>query len=169
MRALSVMLVLGALAAAGCGSSSSSNSATTKAAATTAAANPAKLATASFVLHAGVAFGAFHRYIYAPLRAGELKNLRAHKLVVAKATAAAFLVVHELKLATAVARASPALKALDTPLAVLSGGFTAALVRLKAGHFNPLEIETANSAIDSIKGGAAAAGAAITESVPAVP
>jgi hypothetical protein len=167
MRMLSVVLVLLTLAVAGCGSSSS----TTKSAAvtaSTAAASPTQLATAGFVRHAGLAFGAFHRYIYQPLKAGELKNVRAHTPAVTKAKTAAFLIVRELKLAAVAAKGNPALKALDTQLAVLSGGFTAALVQLKAGHFDPLEIETASSAIEAIKSGAAAAGATITESVPAV-
>jgi hypothetical protein len=167
MRTLSVGLVLVTLVVAGCGSSST----TTKTAAvtSTAAPTPAQLATAGFVRHAGVAFGAFRRYIYEPLKAGALKDVHARTPAVAKAKAAAFLLVRELKLAAAAAKGNPALKVLDTQLAVLSGGFTAALVRLKAGQFNPLEIETASSAIEAIKSGAAAAGAAIPESVPAIP
>jgi hypothetical protein len=170
MRLLSVVLVLVALAAAGCGSSAQTSTTTSTATgASTVAASPAQTATAKFVLHAAVAFGAFHRYIYTPLKAGELKSLAGHRPVVARAAAAAFLVGHELKLATAAAKASPALNALDTQLAVLSDGFAAALVRLKAGHFNPVEIQTAASAIEGIERGAAAAGAPIAEHVPAVP
>lgn len=76
MRLLPVLLVLLALTVAGCGSSSSSDSAaSTSAAKTTTASSPTHLATAKFVLHAGLAFGAFHRYIYKPLRAGAFTSL----------------------------------------------------------------------------------------------
>ena len=108
MRLLSVVLVLGVLALAGCGSSSNGSS-TTSASTTqsTTAASPTHLATAKFVVHAGLAFGAFHHYIYEPLLKGEFKSLLHHKLAVLKATAAAVFVLHELKLATADAKASP--------------------------------------------------------------
>jgi hypothetical protein len=178
MRLLSVVLVVIALAAAGCGSSNNSKTAATaagsKAAATaastnTAPASPAQAATARFALHAGLAFGAFHRYIYAPAKAGQLKNLASHKAVVAKGAAAAFFVGHELKLATAAAKVSPALSKLYPQLVVLSQGFSAALARLKTGHFNPVEIETAEAAIEGIEHAAAAAGSPVTEHVPAIP
>jgi len=171
MRPLSVVLVIAALAVAGCGSSSSSSSSSSNAAAaaSTAAAKPTQLATAKFALHAGLAFGAFHRYIYKPLKAGEFKSLLKHKLAVVKATAAAYFVVRELKLAQLDAKASPLLSKLTTQLAVLTGGFATALVRLKSGHFNPVEVETADSAIEGIKSAAQGAGATITEGSAAIP
>jgi hypothetical protein len=174
MRLLSVLLVLGVLALAGCGSSSnstsSSGSSTSAATASTAAStNPTHLATAKFALHAGLAFGAFHRYIYEPLKAGEFKSLLRHKLAVIKASAAAVFVVHELKLASAAAQASPLLMKLVPQLAVLTSGFQGALRRFKSSTFKPAEIETALPGIESIKGAAASAGAAITETVPALP
>ncbi len=171
MRLLSLVLVLGAIVLGGCGSSSSStsSSAGTSGATASTATSPSQLATAKFVLHAGLAFGAFHRYIYAPLRAGEFHSLLRHKLAVVKATAAAVFVVHELKLATAAAQASPLLSKLVPQLAVLSSGFTGALQRFKDGTFKPREIETALPGIESIKGAAASAGASISESAPALP
>ncbi len=170
MRLLPVLLVLIALAVAGCGSGSSSETTASTTAAPTASTNsPAHLAAAKFVLHAGLAFGAFHRYIYKPLKAGAFKGLLRHKLTVLKATAAAVFIVHELKLATADAKASPQLSKLTTQLTLLSAGFGAALRKLKAGNFNPLEIETASGAITGIERAAASSGTAIAESSPAVP
>jgi hypothetical protein len=174
MRSLSVVLVAVVIALAGCGSSSkSSSSATTAAkAATTAKAaaplTPAQVAQAKFAAAAGLAFGAFNRYIYAPLKEGKIKQ-PIDRALLAKGTAAAQFVARELRTATAAAKATPALSAVAPQLAVLSGGFTAALARLKAGHFNPIEINTAASAIESIKSAAAAAGVKIKETVPAVP
>lgn len=174
MRLLSVVLVLGVLALCGCGSSSSSNgtsaaSTSTSATAASTSASPTHLATAKFVLHVGLAFGAFHRYIYEPLKAGEFKSLLRHKLAVIKASAAAVFVVHELKLATADAQASPLLMKFVPQLAVLSTGFKGALTRLKAGTFKPSEIETALPGIESIKGAAATAGIPIKEGAPSLP
>ncbi|MHB8240736.1 MAG: hypothetical protein ACYDHN_01980 [Solirubrobacteraceae bacterium] len=175
MRLLSVVLVLGVLVLCGCGSSSSSSGTSTASTSTSASTSaststsPTHLATAKFVLHAGLAFGAFHRYIYEPLKAGEFKSVLRHKLAVIKATAAAVFVVHELKLATADAQSSPLLMKLVPQLAVLSTGFKGALVRLKAGTFKPNEIETALPGIESIKGAAASAGIPIKESAPSLP
>lgn len=170
MRLLSLVLVLGVLALAGCGSSTSSTSSSSgSSTASTAPASPTHLATAKFVLHAGLAFGAFHRYIYEPLKSGEFKSLLRHKIAVVKATAAAVFAVHELKLATAAAQASPTLSKLTPQLLVLTSGFTGALQRLKSGTFKPAEIERALPGIESIKGAAASAGASITENAPSLP
>jgi len=104
-----------------------------------------------------------------PLKSGAFKSLLRHKLAVIKASAAAVFVVHELKLASAAAQASPLLRTLVPQLAVLSSGFTAALGRLKAGTFKPHEIESALPGIESIKGAAAAAGVVVSEKAPALP
>jgi uncharacterized protein YceK len=173
MRLLSVMLVVFALALAGCGSSSSgSSSSTGSSSATTSNAqssDPAHLAAVKFVAHAGLAFGAFHRYIYKPLLAGEFKGLLRHKLAVAKATAAAVFIAHEIKLATAAAKSSATLARLVKPMTVLGAGFSAALLKLKAGKFSLGEIESANIAIASISGAAKNAGIAVAEQAPTLP
>ncbi len=168
MRLLSMMLVVLALVLAGCGSSSSSSSSTSSTA-TAASTNPTHLATVKFVTHAGLAFGAFHRYIYKPLLAGDFKGLFKHKLAVIKATAAAVFIAHEVKLAAADARASAVLAPLVAPLTTLSTGFAAALAKLKSGKFNLGEIQSANIAIGSIEGSAKSAGLSIAEQVPSLP
>ena len=168
MRTLSVVLVALVIALAGCGSSSSSSSSPATTAKTSAAASPAQLAQSRFAATAGVAFGTFNRYIDTPLKEGKVKQ-PIDKALLAKGTAAAEFVARELRTATAAAKASPALSAVAPQLAVLSAGFTAALARLKAGHFNPIEINTAASAIESIKSAAAAAGVKISETVPPLP
>jgi hypothetical protein len=170
MRSLPVLpvaLVL-VLVLVGCGSSSSksSHSASSAAASTTAstAASPAQLAQAKFAAAAGLAFGTFNRYIDAPMKEGKLKQ-PIDRALLATGTEAAQFVLRELRLATAAAKKSPALSGVAPQVAVLSGGFSAALTRLKAGHFNPIEIDTAASAIESIKAASAAAGVRITEAV----
>jgi len=86
--------VAGALASVGCGSKSSSSSSSTElsSAATTSTSSVGHLPTAKFVLHAGLALGAFHRYIYKPFKAGPFTSgsLFKHKLAVVKAGLASF-------------------------------------------------------------------------------
>ena len=56
---------------AGCGSSNQNTAAGGQ---TTSAQSTTHFAKTKFVLHAGLAFGAIHRYIYKPLRAGALHS-----------------------------------------------------------------------------------------------
>ena len=167
MRLFTVVLVIAALAVAGCGSSSgSSSNATTSAAATTASAQTGSggVSAAKFVLHTGLAFGAFHRYIYKPIKAGALQNPLSHKLAVLKATAAATFMVHEIKLAVAAAQGSPALMKLVAPLSALAAGVKSAVA---SGTVSPTTLATGNSVVESIKSQAAGAGATIVERTPA--
>ena len=167
MRLFSVMLavaVLAVFAAAGCGSSSSSSSSSS---ATTASAGTVS-STAKFVLHAGLAFGAFHRYIYKPLKAGTFKNPLSHKLAVLKAVAAAAFTTHEVKAASEAAKSNPKLAKLVAPLTALSAGIGAVVASAKSGKPNVSQLESSNSAIDSIKSEASSAGASVAEKVPSL-
>ena len=96
---IAVLGVTLALVLAGCGSSSSSSSAGASSSAAPAAAsgtttNTVKLAKTKFVLHAGLAFGAFHRWIYKPVKAGYLAHPLNHKLALVKGGVAAAFVLH---------------------------------------------------------------------------
>jgi hypothetical protein len=121
-RLVTVCLVALVLAVAGCGSSSSSTSAGGSgggsASSTVTTPNVGHLPTAKFVLHAGLAFGAFHRYIYKPFKAGELHGF-SHKLTIIKAGLAGLFAYHELKLAIKDAQASPILSKLVAPVTCL--------------------------------------------------
>jgi uncharacterized protein YceK len=91
-----------ALVAPGCGSKSSSSSSSQGASTTSASTSTGKthLAKTKFVLHAGLAFGAFHRYILKPYRAGALaKGAPGRTKALAKAGASALFAYHELKVA----------------------------------------------------------------------
>src|SRR5881275_2563083 len=99
-RVAAVLALVLVFALAGCGSSSSSSSAGggSGSGSTTGQISHAKT---KFVLHAGLAFGAFHRWIYKPAKAGELAHPFQHPLTAAKAALAAAFVYHEVKLALA--------------------------------------------------------------------
>ena len=107
-RLVALLCVLGAFsfAVVGCGSSSSSSNGTAAALATTTTGSSSISHTkAKFVLHAGLGFGAFHRWIYKPLKAGDFAHPLSHKFTIVKGALAAGFVVHELKLALTDAQA----------------------------------------------------------------
>jgi hypothetical protein len=164
-----------ALAAAGCGSSSSPTSSAaapasaTATAASTGTTSTTKLAKTKFVLHAGLAFGAFHRWIYKPAKAGDLSHPLQHKLTTVKAALAAAFVYHELKLALADAQADPTLSKLVAPVTALQSKLHDLAGSVKSGGASPSDVASLDSAISSIKSQASAAGQTITEQTPATP
>ena len=70
-----IALVPAALVASGCGGDTKTVSGTNASGQTTTRTVPdVKFAKTKFVLHTGLALGAFHRYIYKPWKAGKLKK-----------------------------------------------------------------------------------------------
>jgi hypothetical protein len=174
-----LLLVTFALAAAGCGSSSSSSSSTSSSAAaasssssqttsTSTTPNVGKLPTVKFALHAGLAFGAFHRYIYKPFKAGSFTggNLSKHKLAVAKAALAGLFAYHELKLAIKDAQASPTLSKLVAPVNALADKLKSIGSSVKSGKPDVSAIESSNGDITSLSGLASAAGISVPDQIP---
>ncbi len=180
MRQLTlVVAVTGCLAAfglAGCGSSSSSSSPTSAASGTTKAAGTttsstsgtSHVATAKFVLHAGLAFGAFHQFIYKPVKAGDLKHPFEHKLTLVKAGLAAVFVYHELKLAAENAKQSKLLSPLVAPLTAAASKLSGLKDSIVSGGVNPSDITSLSSALDGVKSTASSKGQSITESIPSL-
>lgn len=168
LSGLAVVCVALALVASGCGSSKSSSSASGTSSATTSTSST-HLAKTKFVLHAGLAFGAFHHFIYGPLRAGDFKHPLSHKVTITKAGLAAVFLVHELKLALADAKADPALSKVVAPLTALEAKIRGQAAAIKSGHPNSSAIQSANGSIASIHGLSSSAGQPITEQVPPSP
>ena len=157
------------LAVGGCGSSSSTSSAPAGSSISTAGTSTTSFAKTKFVLHAGLAFGAFHRWVYKPAKAGELTHPLQHKLTTLKAVAAAAFVYHELKLALAAAQADPTLSKLVAPITALQDKIKGLPNQVKGGAASSSTADDLNSAISSIKGQAASAGQPIAEQTPATP
>lgn len=171
-RLMALLCVLGTLSIAigACGSSSSSSNGTAAASTTaTSGSSSIKLAKTKFVIHTGLAFGAFHRWIYKPLKAGVLSHPLSHKLAVVKAALAAGFVVHELKLALADAQASPTLSKLVAPITALQNKLSGAGSALRSGNVDATQFDQANGLISSLSSQAAAAGQPITEQTPSHP
>ena len=126
--------------------------------------NTTSFAKTKFVLHAGLAFGAFHRYLYKPFKAGTFTSGgTAHKILVfAKAGTAALFIKREIRLSIEDVKASPLLcKAIAAPLGSLSNTISGAVTKLKSGDTSALT--DANTAIASIEAQARQGGAAIAE------
>ena len=161
---LAVVLAALALALAGCGSSSSSSAAGGgSGGAGSTPTTHVHFAKTKFVLHAGLALGAFHRYLYKPLKAGEFSHPLSHKAALVKAALATAFIIHELKIANTDAQSSPLLKKLLSPLTSLSHKISTMVAGLKAGHYDPAQINSAQSSATSIASQASGAGAAVKD------
>lgn len=126
--------------------------------------NTTSFAKTKFVLHTGLAFGAFHRYLYKPLRAGTFTTSGAiHRVVaIAKGGAAALFIKREVRLAIEDVKANPTLcNTLAAPLTNLSDTISGAVSKLKGGDTSGLT--AAEQGISSIESAATKGGAAITE------
>ena len=161
-----------AFAAVGCGSSKStatSSGAAATANTATSTTSTTKFAKTKFVLHAGLAFGAFHRWIYKPAKAGELTHPLQHKLTTLKAALAAAFVYHEVKQALAAAQADPTLSKLVAPITDLQNKLKDVAGSVKSGGVNPTDASGLDGLISSVKDKAQGAGQTITEQTPATP
>ncbi len=158
-----LMVMTVALLAGGCGSSSSSSTGAS-AASTSQSTTTTSFAKTKFVLHAGLAFGAFHRYIYKPFKAGAFSGgLFHHKLATLKAALAAAFAYHELNLALGDARSSKVLSTLLAPLLALQTKLVALKDRLKGGNVDATAIESANADTGSIAAQSSKAGQPIPD------
>jgi hypothetical protein len=152
------------LGAVGCGSSAKVTTSTNAQGKTAlVCSGRVHFAKAKFVLHSGLAFGAFHRYILKPYRTGTFKKDAAGRTkALVKAGASALFAYHELKVArTDAVCDGPRLRQLaDT----VSGALAAlnSLRSLKTGA-GLGAIGAASQALDQLGGQAAAGGAPVKD------
>ncbi len=163
VAALALTLAVAACGSKSSGSSSSAAGATTSAAATSA---PISHSKTKFVLHAGLALGAFHHFIYLPFKAGDFSHPLLHKLTVVKAGLAAVYVYHELGLALTDAQADKTLSKLVSPITALQNKIDSVKSDITGGHVNAGDINSANGLTGSVSSLAAGAGQSITQVVP---
>jgi hypothetical protein len=161
--ALVVFLAAGCKSSATGAASSSPSGATATAVATSCPTEASGFAKTKFVTHAALGFGAFHRYIYKPYKAGTFRS-GAHGRLGAfiKAGLAALFIKREIRLAGLAAQKSPALcKVVLSPLRTVSETIQAAVSKLKGGDTSG--INDVQGAITQVKSGATSQGATITE------
>ena len=115
-------LLPAALVASGCGNGTKTVSGTNASGQTTTRTVPdVKFAKTKFVLHTGLALGAFHRYIYKPWKAGKLKKGASGRVTaLAKAAAAGAFTAHELGSARDAALSDDRLRGLGDRLTSLT-------------------------------------------------
>jgi hypothetical protein len=120
-----------------------------------------KLAKTRFITNAGLAAGAFHRYIYSPYRKGAFKSgAKGQKRAIVKAAAAGLFSLDQLRRAKANVQADPGLcKVLSAPLQKLSGTMKVLVDKLKRGEIDPTTIGSASGALEATRGTAGSAGA----------
>jgi hypothetical protein len=152
---MAAILLIAVIALAGCDSSSSSG----QSSASTAA--HVHFAKTKFLLHAGLAFGAFHRYIYKPFRSGGFTPVSSHKLAIVKAGAAGLFAYHEVKIALVDARSSATLSKLVSPLTALQRRLSSLGQQLRNGHLSPAAITGANRSVSNVTGLGAMSGTTI--------
>jgi hypothetical protein len=159
-RVLLVLLILSAVAAAGCGSSSHG-----------ASPGPTKVhfAKTKFALHAGLAFGVFHRWIYKPFKRDELQHPLRHKVAFAKALAAGAFVLHEIRLARADAAHSAVLSHVVVPLLAVASSVAVIHAALRHHRADASAINSANSSIGQAHSASSAAGQPIRETTAGAP
>ncbi len=161
---LMVFLVAGCKSSAtGASGGGTTVSASASVAATACPAQATDFAKTKFVTHAALGFGAFHRYIYKPYRAGTFRS-GAHGRFTAfiKAGLAALFIKREIRLAGVAAQNSPALcKLILAPLRTVSETVQAAVDKLKNGDASG--VTSIQNAVSQAESGASGQGAKITE------
>ena len=157
---LSVMLV-----ASGCGSKTKTVSSTgSDGQVTTATVPDVKFAKTKFVLHAGLAFGAFHRYILKPYKAKSFKKgAPGRTKALVKAGAAGLFAAHELKVANNAALSDDRLRPLAQKVDGLSGRLTSLAGGLKSGNFSPTALLGAAGAVTALGSQSGGVGAKIKD------
>lgn len=159
-----VSVCIAAFGLAGCGSAGSSSAAGGSAATSTS--SSVHFAKTKFLLHAGLAFGAFHRYIYKPFRSGVFSHPFLHKLSLIKAGLAAVFIVHELKIAAVDARSSKLLSRLFSPLTAVAAKLGALRSAITGGSVNASDLGGVQSQLSSIGKTASSHGQTIQDAVP---
>jgi hypothetical protein len=130
----------------------------------TSAANHVKAPKTKFVIHAALAFGAFHHFIYKPYKAGAFKHgAHGRTLALVKAAASGLFVYHEVSRALTAAQSDPTLSHLVAPLTSLQDTMKGLGGKLKGGSASAQDFEGTNSQISSLRSQASASGANIQD------
>ena len=169
-----IAAVLLVVALVGCSSSNKTNTAAStmhKHVSTTAVAcskvGTKKLAKTRFLLHAGLAIGAFRHWVYTPFKAGKFnKGQKGRVKTMVKAGAATLFALHQLKTAKNFAESDKTLCKLVAPIDKLTASLPGLGSGLKSGKLDSNGISTTATNVASLKGSATKLGSPITERVP---
>ncbi|QEC46348.1 hypothetical protein FSW04_01320 [Baekduia soli] len=164
-RTMPAALLVSLIFLAGCGNATKTVTQTgANGQQTTATVPDVHFAKTKFVLHTGLAFGAFHRYIYTPYRAHQFsKSAPGRTKVMVKAGAAGLFAVHELKQANRAALSDDRLRPLAQKVDGLGGQLGELATSLKGGVLNPAAIAGAASSVDRLGSQSSSAGTVIKD------
>lgn len=129
-----------------------------------------RFAKTKFLVHSGLAFGAFHRYIYKPYKAGKFKKGASGRTkALVKAGVAGAFAAHEIKQARRAALSDDTLRPLVTRVDRLAARLGPLAAALKGGSFSPTDIAGAAAAVESLRDAGEQKGATIRDrQVPAL-
>ena len=130
----------------------------------------AKLPKTRFLLHAGLAFGAFHRYILKPLQNGGFTagaNGRTKAFV--KAAAAGAFVVREILQMDKFANADKTLCKIVPNVEGVSTAVSGLIDKLKGGTATSTDLTSVSSTFDSLQSQAGSLGATIKDRASKIP
>jgi len=166
--ALTAVTLVLAVTAAGCGTKTVTQTGANGVVSTKTVAN-VHFAKTKFVIHLGLAFGAFHRYIYNPFRAGAFSSGSAGRTkALVKAGAAALFAVHELKTAREDALSDERLRPLAEKVEGLLGRLTTLGGVFKGGSLDPAGVISTASEVSALGAASSGVGAVIKEVAPAL-
>lgn len=158
---LALLLVLGVLALSGCGTKTVTSTGANGQVTTQTVPN-VHFAKTKFVLHLGLAFGAFHRYIYKPLRQGGFHRGASGRIAsFAKAAAAALFVLHEVKLAREDALSDDHLRPLVNRIDALTAKIGGLGSALKSGTASAASLAGSAGAVNALGSASGALGSGI--------
>jgi hypothetical protein len=165
-RTMRRSLAVGALAVALLFSATAPSLAGTAGAATHLRSHPALFDKTRFALHLGLAYFAFHHFVYNRYRQGAFKSGAPHRTsTIIKAGVALVFTAHELKVAYDIARKSNSgvLHALIKPLQGLVGTSQRVGDRLRGGQFNDAEVKNVINGANSFSSQATKNGISIKD------
>lgn len=125
-----------------------------------------------FAFDVGVAYFAFHHWVYNPYRAGSLSKGAPHRTSsIIKGGVALLFAVNRLKAANKILQTtkSPTLIMLRTPINALYSSFASVGQRMKSGHFSKDDVDTLNNQVGTVNSGASTAGIKIKDVPLAIP
>ena len=125
-----------------------------------------------FLGHAGVAFFAFHHFVYARYQQGGFSSGTSGRVGnIAKAAVALLVSYHELKSARDIANKSksPTLHLLAAPLNLVTGQANQVYQDMHGGHYNPNDIRGLNNSYNNFHNVASSGGYAIRDIPATVP
>ncbi len=134
--------------------------------------HPALFDKTRFILHAGIAFYAFHHFVYNRFKAGDFKKgapSRTKNII--EAGVALLVAYHEASVAYGIAEKSSSklLHLVVAPLNALVNGFKAIAAKFKSGNYSDADVTGLNTTANSVASLAGKAGWGIHDITTPIP